>query len=269
MKEIDSLPLHNPSYGSAIIGGFNLLKRKYYSLAGSLLVLMMLFGVGFVIDLLLNRSLPSYIDLWRFPLTLWITMLDMGLFYILAKAIANNPWKIGNLFWAFHHQEAWVFAIIYSVIASILSIGLPTVTPGQKLPSDWLMHAHVLITLFILFFLEIFAGYILMLYSAYGVEIKKAATLSLQIFGKKWKWLLFPVVLSIIIFIAFLGVSIILGMLAALLAFVFKLSGLMPIGKIVLVIFFVAILVAIYITTFIWMYASMIIASGALMADEN
>lgn len=269
MNEFNTMSPHNPTYASAIAGGFHLLKQKYYSLAGTLILLMILLGIGFAIDLLLNRILPAYIDLWRFPLNLWTTLLDMGLFYIIAKTITNNHWNTGNLFWAFRQQEAWLIAIVYSIIASILNMGLPTVTPGQKLPNDWFMHPQVGMILFILFFLGILASYILMLYSAYGVEIKKAVTLSLQIYGKKWKWLLFPLVLSALLLIILLGISIILGLLAALLVFIFKYLGFILVGKIIIGVFFVVIFVAIMIAFIIWMYASMIIASSALLADTN
>ncbi len=260
-----------PSYRSAIVGGWQLLKNRFLTLSGALITFMIILGAGFVLEFMLNAAGPAYTNLWRFPFILGIILLDMGLFRLLAKALTNQPWSIGNLFWAFKKGEAWVLALLNAAIGSILEAyaGLPMVRPGQKLPADWFAHPQIWIILTILGFLGIFFGYVFILYAAYSVNAKKALSSSLHIFGKKWKWLLFPLLLTLILLIAFIGIGIAVGLLFAIFAFLMKYIGIMLIGKIALVIFGVIILIAFYIAIFIWVYGSLLIASGALVETET
>jgi K+ transporter len=261
----------DPTYSSAIRGGWHLLKNQFKTLWSALLIFILLLGIGFAINSILNFSAPTYVQLWRFPLFLWITLLDMGLFYLLAKSLTAQPWHIGNLFWAFKCGEAWVLALIYAAIGSVLEAysGMPIVQPGQKLPADWFMHQQIWIMFIPLILLGVFFVYVFMLYSAYGLNAKMSITSSLGIVGKKWKWLFFPFILTAILILVFIGVGIVLGIFFAILFFLIKYLGFMLVGKIVLALLGVILLIAIYIAMGIWVNGSLLIATGTLMDTKS
>ncbi|WP_215882551.1 hypothetical protein [Acidithiobacillus sulfurivorans] len=257
----------DPTYSSAIRGGWHLLKNQFKTLWPALLIFIFLIGIGFAIDSIINLSGPTYVHLWQFPLFLWITLLDMGLFYLLAKSLTGQSWHIGDLLWAFKRGEAWVLALIYAVIGSVLGAysGMPMVQPGQKLPADWFMHQQIWIMFIPLMLLGVFFGYVFMLYSAYGLNAKMSMTSSLGILGKKWKWLFFPFILAAILILVFIGVGIFFAIFFGILFFLVKYLGFMLVGKIVLALLGVVLLIALEMAILIWTFGSMLIATGTLM----
>ncbi len=267
MDSFTPMQADDPTYSSAIRGGWHLLKNQFKTLWPALLIFIFLIGIGFALDSILNFSGPTYVHLWQFPLLLWITLLDMGLFYLLAKSLTAQSWHIGNLFWAFKRSEAWVLALINAAIASLLATysGMPIVQPGQKLPADWFMHQQIWIMFIPLMLLGAFFGYVFMLYSAYGLNAKMSITSSLGIFGGKLKWLFFPFILGAILILIFIGVGIVFAIFFGILFFLVKYLGFMLVGKIVLALLGVVLLIALEMAILIWTFGSMLIATGALM----
>ncbi|MDR7927721.1 hypothetical protein RIE95_12110 [Acidithiobacillus thiooxidans] len=267
MDSFTPMQADNTTYSGAIRGGWDLLKNQFKTLWPALLIFILLLGIGFAINSILNFSAPTYVQLWRFPLFLWITLLDMGLFYLLAKSLTAQPWHIGNLFWAFKRGEAWLLALIYATIGSVLEAysGMPIVQPGQKLPADWFMHQQIWIMFIPLMLLGAFFGYVFMLYSAYGLNAKMSIASSLGIFGGKLKWLFFPFILGAILILVFIGVGIFFAIFFGILFFLVKYLGFMLVGKIVLALLGVVLLIALEVAILIWTFGSMLIATGALM----
>lgn len=267
MDSFTPMQADDPTYSSAIRGGWHLLKNHFKTLWPALLIFIFLLGIGIAIDSILNVSAPTYGQLWRFPLFLWITLLDIGLLYLLAKSLTNQSWHIGNLFWAFKRGGAWVLALIYAAIGSVLEAysGMPIVQPGQKLPADWFMHQQIWIVFIPLLLLGVFFGYVFVLYAAYGLNAKMSITSSLGIFGKKWKWLFFPFVLTAILILVFIVVGIVFAIFFGILFFLVKYLGFMLVGKIVIALLAVILLIALYMAIFIWIFGSLLIATGTLV----
>jgi hypothetical protein len=265
MHETAILRPSQPSYRSAIDGGWQLLKTQYKSLFVTIILFLILLGLGVVADNLLNILSPKYTDLWRVPMYLWFYLISIGFYRVLAKKLTGQSGVLGDLFWGLKQSEAWTLALIPAALATLVLLfsGL-NVSNGQPIPPELFLQPRFWFGLLLSSLIGTFFGYVFMLYAAYGATSKTALSNSLRIFGSKWPWLLFPYVITLFGMLIVLFFGIIVGLVIGLLAFLTKLLHVMVIGKIIFSVLLVVFLLVVMIAFLIWMYGSMLTATGAL-----
>ena len=259
-----------PSYRSAIIGGWQLLRQQFKSLAGALIIFMILLMIGFIADGILGAISPGNADLWRFPMYLWIYVISIGFYHLLAKVIAGQDWATGDLLWGIGRAEAWVLSLLPAALASILMAfsGL-SVTPGHPLPPDIFTRPDFWIGMLVSTLIGTFFGYVFMLYAAYGATPKSALKSALHIFSNRLAWLFFPYVITLIMMLALVITAIPVGLFLGLIGFLLKLLAVPLVAKFVVGVAFLVIFVVLIMAMLIWVYGSLIIASGALAEPEG
>ena len=265
-----SLVPGQPSYRSAIIGGWQLLRQQFKSLAGALIIFMILLMVGFIAGDLLDAVSPGYADLWHLPMYLWVYVVSMGYYHLLAKVIAGQDWAMGDLLWGIGRAQAWALSLLPAALVSMLMAfsGL-SVTPGHPLPPDTLTRPGFWIGMLVSTLIGIFFGYVFILYAAYGATPKSALKSALPIFGSRLIWLFFPFVITLIMVLALVVAAIPVGLFLGLIGVLLKLLAMPLVAKFVVGVVFSVILVVLIMAMLIWVYGSLIIASGALAEPEE
>lgn len=259
-----------PSYRNAISGGWRLLRQHCKPLAGTVIIFMILLMIGFVADGILSAISPGNADLWRFPMYLWTYVISIGFYHLLAKVIAGQDWAMGDLLWGIGRAEAWTLALLPAALATILVAfsGL-SATPGHPLPPDTFTRPDVWIALLVSTLIGTFFGYVFMLYAAYGATPKSALKSALHIFSDRLVWLFFPYMVTLILVLALIIAAIPVGLILGLIGFLLKFMATPLVAKFVVGAVFLVIFVVLMIAILIWVYGSLIIASGALAAPDG
>lgn len=259
-----------PSYRSAIIGGWQLLRQQFKSLAGAIIIFMILLMIGFIADGILGAISPGNTDLWRLPMYLWIYVISIGFYHLLAKVIAGQDWATGDLLWGVRRAEAWALSLLPAALATILMAfsGL-SVTPGHPLPPDTLTRPDFWIGMLVSTLIGTFFGYVFMLYAAYGATPKSALKSALHIFSNRLAWLFFPYVITLIMMLALVIAAIPVGLFLGLIGFLLKFLATPALMKLVFGVLFLIISVALIMAMLMWVYGSLIIATGALAGPDG
>lgn len=259
------LPPGQPTYRNAMTSGWRLLRQRFKPLSGAILIYFMLLLIGFITLGILNAISPANTDLWRFPMYLWTYVLNIGLYRLLATALADRTWSVGDLLWGAQRVEAWTLSMLPAALGAIfVAVTGFAATPGHPLPPSTFTRPDFWLEIFAWMLVGFFFQYAFMLFAVYGASLQAALRDASRIFGSRLVWLFFPFVLTLFILLASVIYAIPVGLIVGALSVLSKslLSSL--IARIVLVALVVFSMALLTIALVIWMSGSLLIATGAL-----
>ncbi|MCL5979594.1 MAG: hypothetical protein M1488_02695 [Gammaproteobacteria bacterium] len=202
------------TYRSAVRAGWQILRQHFPAILGPVLLWGLAILGGFlVLGIAMGRN-PANADLWRFPLYLWANVLMMGLFRIFGAVHAGQPWRWQQVFWALPRTDAWTLALIPAALSALLVAlsGFPQ--PGAAPLTLGQIHWPDLIAILVLSYLvTTLFQYAFARYAHYEDSPKIAIRQALRIFGDRFVWLWFPLVLGLAVMLVLLTVLIITSLL--------------------------------------------------------
>ncbi|MGC8504731.1 MAG: hypothetical protein ACP5MM_08045 [Acidithiobacillus sp.] len=214
----DAIAPHSAvTYRSAMRAGWQTLRQHFPGILGPVLVWGLAILGGFLVLGIATGLNPANAELWRFPLYLWANVLMMGLLRLFGAVHAGQPWRWQQIFWALPRADAWTLALIPAALSALLVAlsGFPQ--PGAAPLTLEQIHWPDLIAILILSYLvTTLFQYAFARYAYYEDSPKTAIRHALRIFGDRFAWLWFPLVLALAITLLLLTILIFVSFIMGL-----------------------------------------------------
>lgn len=205
------------TYRSAVRAGWQILRRHFPAILGPVLLWGLAILGGFlVLGIAMGRN-PANADLWRFPLYLWVNVLMMGLLRLFGAIHANQPWRWQQIFWALPRADAWTLALIPAALSALLaSLSAFPQPGGAPLTLGQIRWSDLIAILVLSYLVATLFQYAFARYAHYEDSPKIAIRQALRIFGDRFVWLCFPLVLGLAVMLVLLTVLLITSLLFSL-----------------------------------------------------
>ncbi len=258
------------TYRSAIRAGWQILRQQFPTVLGPVLLWGLAVLAGFILLGIATGITPTHADLWRFPLYLWANVLMMGLFRLFGAVHAGQPWRWQQVFWALPRADAWTLALIPAALSALLVAlsGLPQ--PGTApLPLVQIHWPNLIAILVLSYLVTTIFQYAFARYAHYEDSPKIAIRHALRIFGDRFVWLWFPLVLGLMVMLVLsvilISISLVFGLV------MMALHGLLgtAAAKAVFMLAVALAILLIMLPIIPILYGAIVVAAGALGPEES
>ncbi|MEL5849599.1 MAG: hypothetical protein U7M05_09580, partial [Candidatus Igneacidithiobacillus chanchocoensis] len=170
--------------------------------------------------------------------------------------------------WSLQQRDAWLLALVPAILGVLLlqSSGYLAMTAHPNDPAaamQVLEQPRLWISVLISFLVSSSFQYAFALYAAYGDSPRESLHSALRLFGDRFPWLFFPLlvglVCGIVLFVIFLAIAVLAGLLL----------GANAAHAPALAIAFMLLLLLLLFPTLIWMYSCILLAAANLKRAEG
>jgi hypothetical protein len=249
-------------------GAWLILRTHFWPLCFSLLVTGLVALLGMLPLGILVAQAPSLHLLWMILENIWINVLIIGFLRAIALRSAGQSADFLSSLWSLQQRDAWLLALVPAILGVLLlqSSGYLAMTAHPNDPAAAIRvveQPRLWIALIISFLVSTFFQYAFALYAAYGDSPRASLHAALRLFGDRFPWLFFPLLVGlicgIVLFVFFLVIAVLAGLLL----------GANAAHAPALAIAFTLLLLLLLFPTLIWMYSCIVLAAANLKRAEG